>query len=91
MEIIEKIKSPARMKGKNIQITKNIAPKLITRKKKITPTIIVKNLTTNPRLREIRLKAIYSKSLFKSSPLGFMVMSLFQGAKSVLINKGMEK
>lgn len=60
-------------------------------KKNKTPTQIVKNLTIKPRPREIKLKAIYSKSFFKSRPRGLRVISLFQGANKVFKSKGIEK
>ncbi len=48
-------------------------------------------LILKPIVREIKLKEIYSKSFLRSRPLGFLVMSLFQGANKVLKSKGIEK
>jgi len=90
-KLTAKIKSPAKINGRNIQNTKNIAPAIAVRKKEIIPTQIVTNRTKNPNPREIILKAKYSKSFLKSNPLGFRVISLLQGAKRVLKSKGMEK
>jgi hypothetical protein len=90
-EITAKTKRPAKIIGRNIQKKKKIAPAIAVKRIKIIPTQTVINRTKKPNPREIALNAKYSKSFLKSSPLGLRVISLLQGAKSVLNNKGTEK